>query len=456
MHVWSQLTSLVLAFLGFILAMLPRTQKRASSNEDKSPVRSWPLSPVIHSSVFWAGVIFLLYAAVQGLNPAWHYFSNAESWWLEPATPVSWLPSSVEAPFAKSNPWRALTIFVSFTLLLSSIWAGFSRRKSYHLLWVAVMANATVLALLGIAQRLLGADRIFGLYKPSNRAFVSSFIYPNHAGCYFNLMLGLAAGMAWWHHQRSNRCIEGPGAAAAATSVAICCSSLVLISCSRVSIVLMMVFTVIVGGALLFRLVRRNGPIGRRQESIPLIMTLTAFLCVGFVVLSSDKLRERFAIVASSPVAADQDRSFARQAARDMFADHWMFGWGAGSFRYGFTKYVKFYPAIYYSDNGGRRTWEHAHSDPLEFLCEFGVLGLLPLVYILIQVAWKIARSRVWRNPLTIPIVCAVALVIFHSWFDFVFQCPAVLLTWGVMLVGAIRWAKLDRPKESRTTVNAG
>ncbi len=453
MHGWSQLTSLGLAAFGFILATFPRRQPTDAN--DVAEVRHWPMARVAHSSVFWVSVVFLLYIAVQGLNPSWHFFANAESWWLEPVASVSWLPSSVDAPFVRSNSWRVLAVFTSLVLLVASIRGGFTRRKSYHTLFSMIAANGGVLAMLGFAQRLADADRIFGSYKPNNRAFVSSFIYPNHAGCYFNLMVGLAVGVAWWHHQRSNRKVEGPGPAMAATAFAICCGGLVIISYSRMAITLLMTFTIIIGVTLLFRLYRRRGPLRRRQEAIPLILVFLVFLGIGLTSLGSDKIRERFETVASSPFAIMQDRSLARKAATDMFRDRWFFGWGAGSFRYTFSKYSAHYPSIFYTDYGAQRIWEHPHNDPLEFLCEFGVVGILPLLYLLIQMVRGILRHRVWRNTMTLPLICTVALVPLHSWFDFVFQCPAILLTWAALLTSAIRWTELDHPGGRPTTITA-
>ncbi|MGA3007493.1 MAG: hypothetical protein ABSE59_06340, partial [Opitutaceae bacterium] len=51
-----------------------------------------------------------------------------------------------------------------------------------------------------------------------------------------------------------------------------------------------------------------------------------------------------------------------------------------------------------------------------------------------------------WRNAVSLSVVLGCALTLLHASFDFVFQNPAVLLTWSVLLVGAVRWAELDQP----------
>jgi O-antigen ligase len=449
-HEWSQFTSLGLSLLGFILSSLPRAEP--TGIDETSPKRRWPLCRLMRSPVIWAGLIFLLYIAIQGLNPSWVFLSNPESWWLEPRDSISWLPTSVEAPFGHSNPWRVLTVFGSLALLVTSVWFGFSRRKSYHALFSLLATNACVLSVFGLVQRLSGTDRIFGSYLPSNRMFVASFIYPNHAGCYFNLMAGLAVGLAWWHHQRASKTLESPGAATAVMLFAVGCGSAVIVSYSRMSIALLMVFSSIIGCTLLLRLLQRNGPIHHRKESVPVILMLVAILCIGFATLNSERIKERFARISLTPGAIDLDRTLARRAAGEMFSDHWLLGWGAGCFRYGFPKYTKKYPAIHFSAEGNRRSWEHAHNDPIEFLSELGILGALPLIYILFYAAWQLWRRRFWRNVLSLSLVSGGVLTLLHGWVDFVFQNPAVLLTWGVLLAGVLRWTELDQPGGRQTS----
>jgi hypothetical protein len=57
---------------------------------------------------------------------------------------------------------------------------------------------------------------------------------------------------------------------------------------------------------------------------------------------------------------------------------------------------------------------------------------------------WRLARQRFWRNVLALLIVAGLLLTLVHSGADFVFQCPAILLTWALLFAGAARWAELD------------
>jgi len=450
MHAWSQLTSLALAVTGFFLAALPRTPA-GTCHGDPGPLY-WPAARLLREPVFWAGLIFLGYITVQGFNPAWHFQSNTETWWLEPLDPVSWLPTGVDAPYARSNPWRVLTVFGSLLCLVASMWVGFTRRKSFHTLFTVLVLNAGLLAMFGLVQRLSGTPLIFWRYVSSNDKFVASFIYPNHGGPYFYLLTSVALGLAWWHAQRSRQQLDNSGPAAVFVFIAACCGLLVVFSSSRMSVILLLALILFLGVSLVFKLRRRTGPVRHRPELLPLVLIIVAIVSIGLVTLQTDKLRERFSDLFANPTVAVLDRTLPRQAAEEMFQDRWVYGWGAGCFRYCFPKYTRKYPTIHYFPHGPRRYWEHAHNDLIEFPVELGVVGLLPIAGIFGGCAWRLYRRRVWRNVVSLSLVLGCALITVHAWVDFVFQNPAILLTWSVLLAGALRWTELDQPGRRKVT----
>ena len=445
MHLWSQLTSLVLAAVGFGLAVLPRTAVLHDPSASPGPAE-WRAGRLWRWPVFWAGLALLGYIALQGFNPAWHFARDAQRWWLEPMANISWLPAGVDVPFALTGPWRSLIVFGSLWLLVCSIRAGFHRRQSYRLLFTLLVTNAVGLALLGSLEELTGAKEIFWSYPPSNGGFCASFIYPNHAGAYLNLMVALAAGLAWRHHLRAHARFERAGPAAGFLVAAVLISLMVIFSCSRMSIGLLLTFIALTGAGLLWRLTRRRGPVSGRPEFWPLILALVLLLGLGGVILGTGKVRVRFLEVLHDPDSAVRGRRLARHAAADMLRDYWLLGWGAGCFRYGFNHYVQAYPEIARTPDGTRAYWEHAHNDLLEFPVEFGALGLLPLTAMLGYGTRQLIRRRFWRNAVALGLVVGCSLGLAHAWVDFVFQCPAVLLTWAVLFMAAGRWVALDPP----------
>jgi hypothetical protein len=118
-------------------------------------------------------------------------------------------------------------------------------------------------------------------------------------------------------------------------------------------------------------------------------------------------------------------RYVAARRGLEMFQDHWATGWGAGCFQYGFTKYQKREAAL----TDGRQVrlhWEHVHDDWLESLIELGVVGVLPLAFIIVYWLRTFWRQRLWRLPVTLPVLCGLGALGFHAFIDFPFQNLAV------------------------------
>ena len=390
------------------------------------------------------------YVCVQGLNPAWRFASNRSSWWIVPIAHVDWLPSGIDGPFSRSNAWRELTVYASMWLLACSVWAGFLRRQSYRILFAVLVGNAFLLAVVGVLQQLIATNRIFWVYLPSNTSFVASFIYRNHAGAYFNLMTALGAGMALWHYERMRRRREAVGTVVILCFLAVFLGVMVLFSFSLTSIVLLLVFTSFAAGAMMLRLRSRRADDAGNASLFPAGIALVSFLVVGLLGLRTDVVSKRLAGVVQDPVASITDRAEVRKAALEMLGDKWVLGWGAGAFRYGFPIYAQKYPDIYYSGRGIIRYWEHAHDDLIEFPLELGLVGTMPIAVTLVYFTLQLLRRKFWHNDLSLFLALGCALAVLHGCVDFVFQNPAVLLTWGVLLVGALRWVELDQPMVRR------
>ncbi len=442
MHVWSQLVNIALSAVGFAVALLPRPGLAPPDH---------PASRLIRFPIFWAGLLTIAYIAVQGLNPSSRYVTDSKTWWLVDTLHNPFLPSGVDAPFARSNPWREMVIFGSAWALTCSLWSGFLRRLSYRLMFGTIAFGGALLALLGLVQQITGANKIFWAYKvPEKANFMASFIYRNHAGAYFNLAAALAAGLTVWHWRRVQRTLEGPAATVAFGFATALIGTAVIFSASRMSIVLLVSFTLVAALGPAFRTLmkQRNHRPGRPWAAIAI--PAVCVLAIGFVSFKANGVWARFAELVASPSATLQYRTLAREAAGDMLRDRWILGWGAGCFRYGFPLYAQHYPEIYLSASGGLKYWEHVHDDLLEFPIELGAIGMIPFAAALVFACWRLIQARFWRNPFSLCAASGCLLTLVHAWVDFVFQNPAVMATWAVLVVGAIRWAELESVVEHR------
>lgn len=440
MHSTTQFVSLGFSVVGISITFFrwDRPDRPYSGTRPGVALRAFP--------PFWLGLLLLAYIAAQTLNPSWQYLSSKDSWWLEPLDHVSWLPTSIKAPFERSNPWRFFLVFSSLWLLGCSVWAGFRHRRSYRTLFTVLVINGFFLALLGVVQHLTEAKKIFWTYTPSNPSFIASFIYRNHAGSYFNLLIALAVGLGWWHYRRSHRRLDKSSPSGAYTFVAVFVGLMVVFSYSRMSILLLLAFMALIALAMGARLLGWTGAQTDRNEALVLILTVSGFLGVGIAAVSVERVWQRFAGMISDPVASTIDRNLARAAASEMFADKWEFGWGAGCFRHAFPIYAQRYPEIYVSGGNNLKYWEYAHNDLLQFPIELGVMGCIPLVATVAYFFAALIRYRFWRSTLVVPIALSCLLIFVHAWVDFVLQSPAVLFLWAVLLIGATRCVEYDRP----------
>jgi O-antigen ligase len=436
MHLWSQVTGAVLALVALLAALMPEP----GATEP-------PWRRLVRFPGFWAGLAALSYVCIQALNPAWVYRANESLWWLEPIDYVTWLPAGMETPFENSSQWRALIVVGMVSLLVCAAWIGLRRRRALQVLAIALVANACLLAIVGLAQQLSGAEHILWLVPSSNESFFGTFIYRNHAGPWLNLGVALACGLAWSFAARSARRLDKSGPAPLLAFVAVVIGLGVVFSLSRGSIVVLAVFALAMLAALGLRLIARRDD--RRAGAVVAIvaLVLALFVAGGLQRLGIERVIDRFSMLIDGADTSAQLRAVASQASSEMLADRWPLGWGAGTFRFGFPIYQMRRPEIYFpgeTNFSNRLHWEHAHNDWLQWPIEYGAVGMLLLAITPLFLLVRFARAGGLTNPFAMPVALGCLLVLGHGAADFVFQNPAVLATWAVMLVMATRWAELD------------
>ncbi len=449
MHVWSQLVSLGFSILCFSVALLPRTYDGESSG-NSAPFRllTWP--KLIRFPIFWLGLLFLGYVLSQALNPSFRYTLTPDQrgWFMSPISHITWLPTGMDTPFAKANAWRSLVIYGSVWLMVCAVWVGITRRKSLLTLLTVLAVNAVVLALLGFAQRGLGLEKIFGFWQPPAHYFVASFIYKNHAGAYFNLMLSLCAGLAYWHYSRGQRRLDKSTPGSLFMFFAAVVTLIVLFSYSRTATLLMLVF-LIISFVVFFLRELIFTRVEHRSSFTTGILVLGIGASVGLVgyALNNVNVSSRIQIVFTDGLEqTGRSRTLAASATADMIKDRPVLGWGAGSFRFHFPKYQQKYPSIFIVDNR-MLFWEHAHNDYLELWAELGLVGTGLLIIALFAGGVAMIRVRFWKNPASLLITLGLLQTLAHCWVDFNFYNPAILITWCTLWPILIRWTELEEAR---------
>ena len=108
------------------------------------------------------------------------------------------------------NAWRMILLYAAPWLTVCSLWVGITRRITVLGLLSVLAVDGAVLAR-GHCRACESRQRPDASpypQGPANNLVVSAFVYKNHAGAYFNLMLAVSLALACWHFSRSARRAE--------------------------------------------------------------------------------------------------------------------------------------------------------------------------------------------------------------------------------------------------------
>ncbi len=439
MHVWSQATALTIAGICFLLSILPRGDDPVVPGIVK----------LIRFPVFYAGILLLGYVAIQGFNPAWKYIELAGRWYMIPIDGhITWLPTGTQTAFADANPFRSLLIFATPFLTVCAIWCGLTRKESIFFLLILLVLNGLALAGLGLAQMFSGTEKIFWTIDHAARNSVASFIYRNHAAAYFNLLIGLSGGMAlyYFHEGRLMLRRSDPSGIFLFFSVAI--FIVVVLSLSRAGVVMGTMTLLGLFCVFLFFALFQKSTLANKSVAVFIMALVVIF--GGYVAgrIDYEALIDRFDRISHVDDFAWEIRWSATVSTAQMFADNWLYGWGAGGFRWIFPSYMDVGSG--YEVFQGDSLWEFAHNDIVQYPAELGVVGMSFILFAMGYCGWQLVNRRTLRNPLVIFLIFTLGVTVIHSTVDFVFQNPAIMTTWWALLALAAVLIRMERASERR------
>ncbi len=440
MRPWSQFIGLGLSVLALLLALLPRDYTEEHTGSNSFRLIMWP--KLLRFPLFWIGLAFLVLIAVQAMNPSHVFEITGNQGRLYEVQHHAWLPTSVDGPFKEWPASRMLLIYGSIWLTVCAIWVGFTRRRSVQALFITIAANGLAVAMLGMAQKFAGNGKIYWFYVSPNPGFFSSFVYKNHGGIYLHLTLVTACGLAAWYYLRGLRRLEKSNPSGLFAFFGTCIAVGILTSYARGATLIMLAFLVVGVGA--FAISQFIGGSGPRKPVIAVVMVLIFgwFLKTGLEAVGSKEAWHRIhqGLTGEGGDISLALRNIATEASADMLRDTWPAGVGAGGFRFRFPAYQRNYPELGWP----RQFWENAHNDLLQIPIEQGLVGVLLILAGLVYLGIALIRAYFWENPLSLALVFGCLLVVVYGWWDFPANNPAVLLTWCVLLVTAVMWAKFE------------
>jgi O-Antigen ligase len=358
LRIWAQIPSLILSAITLIVALKPRTYTESQGGDAGFRLVMWPR--LFRFPLFWIGIPFLLYIAIQGLNPAWVFTHNERgAWWMTGVDHIDWLPAGVTVPLDRGGPGLRLIMYTSVWLTVCALWVGITRRRSLNVLFTALAVNGIILCGFALAQRLLGNGKMFWFYESPNSSFFGSFTYKNHAGAYLNLTLGVALGIASWYYLRGLRRLEKSNPASIFVFFATFIAINILVSYSRGATMAMLLFLTGLVIAFLYHQFTSPAELRRPIIIITMVILFGFFLKTGMDALNTGEAWTRFAHVFSGNDLSAKARMTANKASLDMLGDYWISGSGAGSFKFLYPTYQQNYPEIWMA-SGRQLFWDHA------------------------------------------------------------------------------------------------
>lgn len=388
-----------------------------------------PLVPLIRwrDPVVIVGAPLILLLCVQWWNAGRVLFfdSDLREWAYSPPR-LAHLPGAITPAEARQMLDWFLPAWVVLIGLRSPVMT--SRSVRFALRMIAYQAG--LLGLFGLLQYASGTTMMYGLV-PMRPHFYATFGYPNHAGSYFLLSMGLSAGLLSWDLTPDPRLKVW--LRRIALSVVFFLSFVgANLSLSRSAIVLSWTMLVGLGYLLVKHLWPRLSAVQRLNTVMAglAVISLAVLLTVG---MGHAAIKKEFSPEpgSSTPLMQKETsfRWFQMRSAFRMWTDNPWFGVGGWGYRYLIGHYV---PVDEWRRiNEGKA---NVHNDPLQFLAEFGVVGAGSMAGVVGLLIAAIRRAKTGFPPVVLLPLLGVSLVGLQSLIDLPFRSPAVLILWLVCL----------------------
>ena len=437
-----QIAFTVLSVVGFVFCLWPQWQDLRFQDPDQTTSAAW--ARLKQFPLFWCGILLFGYITIQGLNPAYGYEENPETWRSFPIDHISWLPSSIASPFYKLNPWRLILLLGSAWLFLNYAFVGLQRRRSLGFILWFLFFNGLAFSILAIVQKKAGAEGIF--WNPAWDPYPNFFgtvPYKNRGATLLYLMMG--SSMALYFHQyrimRERMQRSGP-------------HLIILLGILIQYATLWTSFSrgglAVATSMLLIFLIAIIATSFREGDS-PILKYLGMIAVVGLLIFGTFAVQrlpdfettlKRFDTVGKEISSGGWNtRGPTTRVTLDMIQYKPWYGWGAGSWRFVFPYYQMNHPELNFTvwdPRSGKKVpaiWDDAHNDWAQYVSELGIVGTpFLLFFILFPLGYLIWRIRRLRN--THLILGATLFGVFlHSVIELLFQNLAILCLTAVIIL---------------------
>ncbi|MDD5706085.1 MAG: O-antigen ligase family protein [Kiritimatiellae bacterium] len=415
--------------------LFPPLRKHETEAEARSRVRR----QLVKDPLFHIGLALLLFMALQLLNgPRVSVFDTTRGQWMLAAAPVPWLPFCMQ----RGEAAQGLFWFGTSWAAMLAVRHGLTRKARINLIEIVVL-SAGLLALFGLVQYASGTNRMFWTL-PMTTPFFATFSYAGHAGAFFAISFLASGGLL----------------------IAACADEASRARVWRLSVATLLnllgaTFALAYGPLLIVWIGVALGTVYALFHLLPLqegsvrLRTFAAILLTGgilaflhFVAYPDNAVHARTRQLLTGDYRAGgwvQERETLRRVALRVWRHHPLYGVGTWGFRQQAGMYLD-------GDEWTRLRTDDpltCHSDPLQFLCELGVLGVGLLLAGLAVLAAPVAArlkyavlsaggtGRTWQQrfpPAAVGTLCALLTAFVLGAYDLPFRNPLILLVWCMLL----------------------
>jgi hypothetical protein len=394
--------------------------------------------------------------AVQASNPSHVVVLEGTLWRLDPLPTNAALPQSLAGPFdgiagdflPYRNSARFILIFGTAWLYAAGLALGFYEKADARRWALCVGVNGLLMAAVCLVHRAMGADLTLWHFR-TTFDFTHSpiFFYKNHNGAYLAASLAVVLGLAASERAGATRRFWECGALGLwVATVAVN---------SRLATGIATLWGL---GYLGWRLRLRIADCRKTQTEASfdgwslwrrILLFAAIFGGIGWVLAKTggtDALA-RFDQAWRAPVAFLQGgstREMLREVGGYMWRDRPVWGWGGGAFLYLFNTYHVHVPElaaqIYREQPQLNRFFgPTANCDWIEFLVEYGVVGVALMIGAagILFLVW--CRWRGWSDPVSLALICGPTGMVLHAYFDYILRNPALLLLAAGSAFAAVR-----------------
>ncbi len=368
--------------------------------------------------------VFIL-VAVSFFNP--HAVALRENGYSEivPQNYVWWLPTSVSAQVGDRGIFAFLLFWLNVFYFANAVYFCSCEKgnsvffvKAMCVVWIAAAAYLVYSAVVVYPQvESIGGKKLFGIISSPRASIMGSFFSRNAAAQYF--LVALFCSLGFWL-----RCLLKNGGERHSGFLPFCAfvlSAVALVFCVQVQAMIgLAVGGITAFGGLLYvarkRCCRGFGWGILSVLVVGIVLTFVAATYSNAVSGLLGDIEEKIAMRTDKGMDFASDRIAMWKGGVQILSKHWL--WGVGANDYVFYSFAK---------NGTTARMAYSvHNDALQMFVEFGVVGGLVLLCLIIYGLFRVLRGTN-RGVFEICFFVVVAVIVAVSFFDMPFRTPNVV-----------------------------